>query len=103
MIDGQSGVRHAFLWNGRSKMRKLVMTVMLLALATSPAAISQTGNQPNGASSNKGGGPWPAPVGHRQPRVDQVPSEKNLSDPNNPVNREDAALDKSIKSICRGC
>ena len=44
-----------------------------------------------------------APVGHRQPRADQVPSEKNLSDPNDPVNREDAALDKKIKSICRGC
>ena len=34
---------------------------------------------------------------------DQVPSEKNLSDPNNPVNKEDAALDRKIKSICRGC
>jgi len=44
-----------------------------------------------------------APVGHRQPRPDQVPSERNLSDPNNPVNREDALLDKKIKSICRGC
>ena len=44
-----------------------------------------------------------APVGHRQPRADQVPSEKNLSDPNDPVNREDAALDRKIKSICRGC
>ena len=43
------------------------------------------------------------PVGHRQPRADQVPSEKNLSDPNDPVNREDAALDRKIKSICRGC
>jgi hypothetical protein len=52
---------------------------------------------------DKGGGPWPAPVGHRQPRVDQVPPEKDLSDPNNAVNREDAALDRSIKSICRGC
>ena len=44
-----------------------------------------------------------APVGHRQPRADQVPSEKNISDPNNPSNVEDAALDRKIKSICRGC
>jgi hypothetical protein len=44
-----------------------------------------------------------APIGHRQPRADQVPSEKNLSDPNNPVNKEDQALDRKIKSICRGC
>ncbi len=81
-------------------MRKLLMTMTLLALVASPAAIAQTGNQP-GATPRQG--PLPAPVGHRQPRVDQVPNEKNLSDPNNPVNREDAALDKSIKSICRGC
>ena len=82
-------------------MRKLLMTMTLLALVASPAAIAQTGNHP-GATSRQGG-PWPAPVGHRQPRVDQVPNEKNVGDPNNMVNREDAALDKSIKSICRGC
>jgi hypothetical protein len=81
-------------------MRKLLMTMTLLALVASPAAIAQTGNQPTASPRQ---GPLPAPVGHRQPRADQVPSEKNLSDPNNPVNREDAALDKSIKSICRGC
>jgi hypothetical protein len=45
----------------------------------------------------------PAPVGHRQPRADQVPSEQNLSNPNDPANKEDAALDRKIKSICRGC
>jgi hypothetical protein len=44
-----------------------------------------------------------APVGHRQPRVDQVPSEKNLMDPNDPVNQENAALDRMINGICRGC
>ena len=79
-------------------MTKLVMILALLALVASPAAIAQTGNRPDTSK-----GPWPAPVGHRQPRVDQVPSEKGLNDPNNPVNREDAALDRSIKSICRGC
>jgi len=45
-----------------------------------------------------------APVGHRQPRADQVPSEKNLmGDPNDPINRENAALDRMVKGICRGC
>jgi hypothetical protein len=44
-----------------------------------------------------------APIGHRQPRAGDVPPEKNLNDPNNPVNKEDAALDRKIKSICRGC
>src|SRR5258708_25418820 len=41
------------------------------------------------------------PVGHRQPRVDQVPSEKNLmDDPNDPINHENAALDRMVKGIC---
>jgi hypothetical protein len=45
-----------------------------------------------------------APVGHRQPQADQVPSEKNLmGDPNDPINRENAALDRMTKGICRGC
>jgi hypothetical protein len=41
--------------------------------------------------------------GHRQPRADQVPSDKNLMDPNDPVNQENAALDRMINGICRGC
>jgi hypothetical protein len=44
-----------------------------------------------------------APVGHRQPRADQVPSESNLMNPNDPINRENAALDRMINGICRGC
>jgi hypothetical protein len=51
---------------------------------------------------NSGGIPQ-APIGHRQPRRSDTPSEKNLSNPNDPANREDAALDRKIKSICRGC
>lgn len=45
-------------------------------------------------------GPTPqAPVGHFQPRRDAVPEE------NNPYKEsaEDKALDRKIKSICRGC
>jgi hypothetical protein len=83
-------------------MRKILVTMTLLALVLGPAAIAQTGSRSANPSSDKQG-PWPAPVGHRQPRVDQVPTEKNLSDPNNPMNKEDAALDRKIKSICRGC
>jgi hypothetical protein len=43
-----------------------------------------------------------APVGHRQPRASDVPNnEKNLS--SDPISKEDAILDKKMKSICRGC
>ncbi len=82
-------------------MRKLITaTALLVALGGLPA-IAQTGG---GSSTAVKSQPLrEAPVGHRQPRADQVPSEKNLSDPNTPVNKEDAALDRKIKSICRGC
>ena len=86
-------------------MRKLIMSMALLALIGAPAAMAQTGNK-TGTSGAANQPPQPfreAPIGHRQPRADEVPSEKNLSNPNDPVNREDAALDRKIKSICRGC
>jgi hypothetical protein len=77
---------------------------MALVLVGGSAAIAQPQNGSNGSSVLPKNPQFrEAPVGHRQPRADQVPSEKNLSDPNNPVNKEDAALDRKIKSICRGC
>jgi hypothetical protein len=85
-------------------MRKLMTMTAVLVLTAGSAAMAQTGN--NMGSSGAGNSSAPAreaPVGHRQPRADQVPSEKNLSNPNDPINKEDAALDRKIKSICRGC
>jgi len=79
-----------------------VMTIMALLMFGSVAMAQTAGTGSKTTSTN----PPPsreAPVGHRQPRADQVPSEKSLSDPNDPANREDAALDRKIKSICRGC
>ena len=84
-------------------MRKLITTMALMVLIGGPAAIAQSGGGTSTAVKDQPQGPRDAPVGHRQPRADQVPSEKNLGDPNNPVNKEDAALDRKIKSICRGC
>jgi hypothetical protein len=84
-----------------NNMKMTVISMALLALIGAPTAIAQTGSG-SGASKSGGGVPQ-APVGHRQPRADQVPDEKNLSNPNDPINKEDAILDKKIKSICRGC
>ena len=82
-------------------MRRLLILTALLLLAGGPAALAQSGGGSSTAVKNS---PGPqAPIGHRQPRADQVPSEKNLSDPNTQMNKEDAALDRKIKSICRGC
>ena len=86
-------------------MRRLITSLALLVAIGGPAAIAQTGgggtstvvkNQPPATARD-------APIGHRQPRVGDVPPEKNLDDPNDPLSRENRALDKKIKSICRGC
>ena len=91
-------------------MRKLITTIALLALIDTSGAIAQTVGSRNPAahrSTNSGQQlpPGTAPVGHLQPRADQVPSEKNLTgDPNNDaIDRENAALDRMVKGICRGC
>ena len=99
-------VSGAQLW--KPNMRKLITTIALLALVDTSVAIAQTAGSRNPAaprSTNSGQQLLPdaAPVGHRQPRADQVPSEKNLMDPNDPVNHENAALDRMINGICRGC
>jgi hypothetical protein len=83
-------------------MRSVIITMVLLMFGS--VAMAQTGGTGSSPQANPPRATGPeAPVGHRQPRADQVPSEKNLSNPNDPVNREDAALDRKIKSICRGC
>ncbi|SHH10570.1 hypothetical protein [Bradyrhizobium erythrophlei] len=89
-------------------MQKLAISMALLVVVGAPIAMAQTGNNmgsPGAANQSQPlrEAPLEAPIGHRQPRADQVPSEKNLGNPNDPMNKEDAALDRKIKSICRGC
>jgi hypothetical protein len=74
-------------------MRKLLVTATFLMLTIGSSAMAQDSKQ----------GPWPAPVGHRQPRLDQVPSGKDNTAAAQQEKREDAELDRKIKSICRGC
>jgi hypothetical protein len=90
-------------------MRKLLTTIALLALIDTSGAMAQTvglrnpSAPPPSTNPDKPSVPE-APIGHRQPRADQVPSEQNLmGDPNDPINRENAALDRMVKGICRGC
>ncbi len=83
-------------------MRKVILSVALMVLVGglgAPVAFAQGGS----SSVSKNAPPIQAPIGHRQPRVGDVPSEKNIADPNDALSRENAALDKKIKSICRGC
>ena len=75
----------------------------MLVLIGGPAAIAQTGNSGGSSTAVKNQPLRAAPVGHRQPRASDVPPEKNLNDPNDPLSKENALLDRKIKSICRGC
>jgi hypothetical protein len=73
-------------------MRKLITMIALLVLIDTSMAIAQTVGLGNSSaqpppSTNPDSRLLPAPVGHRQPRADQVPDEKNLGDPNDPINR----------------
>jgi hypothetical protein len=79
-------------------MRKLAVTTALMAVMVG-SAIAQTGNSsPSSAKQT----PWAAPTGHRQPRLDQVPTESSTS-ADAALKRENAELDRKLKSICRGC
>jgi hypothetical protein len=81
-------------------MKKVAIAMGLLLLAADGSALAQSGRNNNTGTDRP---VIQAPVGHRQPRAGDVPDEKNLSNPNDQANKEDAALDKKIKSICRGC
>ena len=91
-------MRHVFM-----KSIAAAFTMWLLALTAGPVAIAQGAGGVGSSGAANQSQSREAPIGHRQPRADQVPSEKNLSNPNDPINKEDAALDRKIKSICRGC
>jgi hypothetical protein len=89
-------------------MRKVITAILLLILVDASAAVVRAADSPNRAAppaTNSGQQilPLPAPVGHRQPRADQVPAEEKLTDPNDPINQQNAALDRIINGICRGC
>jgi hypothetical protein len=84
-------------------MKKTIGLLALLVLFGGAEAIAQSGmkNSPS-IGQTMGGGIPQAPVGHRQPRASDVPNEKNMN-ANDAMNKEDAALNKKLKSICRGC
>ncbi|QOZ34557.1 hypothetical protein [Bradyrhizobium sp. CCBAU 53421] len=88
-------------------MRKtvLLMALVIVAVGAPQLGTSKAWAQQQGGSSSmqKNSGVPEAPIGHRQPRRGDVGNEKGISDPNSQANKEDAALDKKIKSICRGC
>jgi hypothetical protein len=80
------------------------MAVLVMAGEATALAQSRKNNTNNMGSTDSSDRPSvQAPVGHRQPRASDVPDEKNLSSPSDMTSKDDAALDRKIKSICRGC
>ena len=79
-------------------MRKIILSVALLVLTGSPEVFAQGSSVPKNSDKV-----IQAPIGHRQPRASDVPEPKNMNDPNDPLSKENALLDRKIKSICRGC
>jgi hypothetical protein len=80
---------------------ELIATMVLMLLSGGTAAVAQ--DQGAGSSGAASSTIPQAPIGHRQPRADQVPSEKNQPNPNDVLAKENAILDRKMKGICRGC
>ncbi len=87
-------------------MKTTIISMVLLALIGATGAFAQSGSKGTSADSTIHGIVLPAPVGHRQPRASDFPNNVPNSE-NNPssdaTSKEDAVLDKKMKSICRGC
>jgi hypothetical protein len=86
-------------------MKKLIIALAVLVVVGEASAFAQSRNKNNmGSSSDSSSRPSvQAPVGHRQPRSGDVPDEKNADNMIDSMSRDDIALDRKIKSICRGC
>ena len=80
---------------------KLIVTMVLTLSIGASAAIAQTKGV--GSSAPASSSVPEAPIGHRQPRPDQMPSEKTPNNPNDLLVKENAILDRKMKGICRGC
>ena len=86
-------------------MKKTIGLLALLVLFGGAETVAQSGTQNSPSIGRTINGSIPqAPIGHRQPRASDLPDEheKNLLNANDAMSKEDAALDKKIKSICRG-
>jgi hypothetical protein len=79
-------------------MLRFPLLVLVVTLATPTFArdvVHDAGTYAMNETTTK---PWSAPVGHRQPRVADVPAAASM-----PIDPEDAIVDRKIKGVCRGC
>jgi hypothetical protein len=74
---------------------------MRLALVTSALILAAASGWSSAVA--QGSPSREAPVGHRQPKAGELPQEQQLTDAEKRQKELDKALDKKLKSICRGC
>ena len=88
-------------------MGKIIKAMAFLTLIGAPAALAQSGMTKDRSSDSTAAKSSPynneAPIGHRQPRPSDIPSENTKAGNPAQIDPADAALDRKIKSICRGC
>jgi len=90
------------------EMRLPIAAVTVVMVLGASLASAQTGSGTSGGAGGPANPTTPpslgvnptiqAPVGHFQPRRDTVPNESGYQE-----SAQDKALDRKIKSICRGC
>ena len=78
-------------------MRTIAIAAALAMGLAVPSLATAQGSRPPGASTQAPA----APVGHRQPTARDRPSDQ--PPPRVELSKEDRALDKALKGICRGC
>jgi hypothetical protein len=80
-------------------MSRLITTIVILSLLGGTAAIAQN----SGANGKSSASIPQAPVGHRQPTKADVSGADAKDKGLLGADADDKALDRKIKSICRGC
>jgi hypothetical protein len=88
-------------------MQRTIISMAFLALIGATGALAQSDSKGTSVGTTIHGTVPEAPVGHRQPRAGDVPNNVPNNASNNDsydmLSKENADLDKKIKSICRGC
>ena len=86
-----------------TNLKILGLAAILSATAMAPPVLAQATIQQRAvyASNETATRPWSAPVGHRQPRIVDIPA--SISASQEIIDQEDANVDRMIKGICRGC
>jgi hypothetical protein len=76
---------------------KMLVVAALVAATGMASAQSFHASLPGKETTTR---PWTAPVGHRQPHATDVPATALATDP---LDQENAIVDRKISGICRGC